>query len=134
MTRTDEFCEELQMLINEHNQRQSLIEEIYELKRQNKELKKMLSDIVEMIQEGERSSDDILMHLNVPDRYGTEFQIKKNIYKDILDDIRTIVKREHTSKIECSREKCFLAEMNSMDCDECKKMYSEICDEQSENQ
>lgn len=136
MTRTDEFCEELQMLINEHNQRYSLIEEIGELKRQNKELKKMLSDIVEMIQEGERSSDDILMDLNVLDKYNTKaiFQTKKNIYREVLSTIRTIVRREHTSESECSREKCFLAEMNSMDCDECKKMYSEICDEQSENQ
>lgn len=134
MTRTDEFCEELQMLINEHNQRYSLIEEIDELKRQNKELKKMFSDIVKIIQENERSCDDILMHLNVPDRHNTIFQTKKNIYREVLSTIRTIVRREHTSKIECSREKCFLAEMNSMDCDECQKMYSEICDEQSENQ
>lgn len=42
MTRTDEFCEELQMLIDEHNQRYSLIEEIDELKRQNKELKRLI--------------------------------------------------------------------------------------------
>ena len=133
MTRTDEFCEELQMLINEHNQRYSLIEEIDELKRENKKLKKMFSDIVKIIREKERNCDDILMHLNVPDRSGSTFQTKKDIYKDALSTIRTIVRREHTSESECSREKCFLTEMNSMDCDECKKMYSEICDEQSEN-
>ena len=129
MTRTDEFCEELQMLINEHNQRYSLIEEIDELKRQNKELKEMFSDIVKIIREKERNCDDILMLLDVPDRCGSIFQTKKDIYRDALSTIRTIVRREHTSKTECSREKCFLAEMNSMDCDECKKMYSEICDE-----
>ena len=134
MTRTDEFCEELQMLINEHNQRYSLIEEIDELKRQNKKLKKMFSDIVKIIREKERNCDDVLMHLNVPDRSGSTFQTEKDTYKDVLSTIRTIVRREHTSESECSREKCFLAEMNSMDCDECKKKYSEICDEQSENQ